>query len=145
MAKDGDLDAQFLFGTRKRTPKVGTNGKKMEADLNGALKWMTKAAKQGHGFAMNGLSMMYMTGETDLHPKKAEELGVEWYRKGAELGVTQSQLGLAQAYAQGLGGMPVNLTLAGHWMMEAAKQGNRQAMNLLGLSDEAIAEIHQEL
>ncbi len=62
-------------------------------------------------------------------PKDYSE-GLKWFRKAAEQGDADAQLGLAAMYSQGKG-VPEDDDEAIKWLRKAAAQGNAQAVRAL--------------
>ena len=57
LARDGNMDAQYLLGSLYSS---GGNG--VAQDGKEAVKWLARAAEQGHQQAANALGMMYVSG-----------------------------------------------------------------------------------
>merc|ERR1711920_764691 len=100
----------------------------MGKDLSLALKWLKKAAKQGHALAQSNIGFMYLTGEG---VEQSLEIGMKWNRRAAQLGSAPNQLGLGKAYLRGAPGFPQNSTLAASWFRKAAEQGSAEALTQL--------------
>lgn len=71
LARDGNMDAQYLFGSLHST---GGNGVAQDSDE--AVKWLARAAEQGHLQAANALGMMYVSG---LGVKMNEAEAQKWF------------------------------------------------------------------
>jgi TPR repeat protein len=71
LARDGNMDAQYLFGSLYST---GGNGVAQDGDE--AVKWLARAAEQGHLQAANALGMMYVSG---LGVKMNEAEAQKWF------------------------------------------------------------------
>ncbi|GAB4293378.1 MAG: hypothetical protein Kow0096_08920 [Thiohalomonadaceae bacterium] len=57
LARDGNVDAQYLLGSL-----YSSGGNDVAQDGPEAVKWLTRAADQGHQQAANTLGMMYVSG-----------------------------------------------------------------------------------
>ena len=77
-----------------------------------AASWWTKAAKQGHARAQNGLGVLYRDG--DGVAKDAKQ-AVYWLRQSAENGYAFGMFNLARIYAEG-NGVPRDDVEAHKWL-----------------------------
>lgn len=73
---------------------------KVRKDQAEGVKWMFKAAEQGHAGAAADLGNCYRRGEGVA---KDETEAVKWYRKAAEVGNVNGLKGLGSCYAVGTG------------------------------------------
>ena len=55
-------------------------GKGVSRDINTAVMWYTKAAKQGHAPAQNNLGCLYKNGRIDQNFEEA----IKWYTKAIQ-------------------------------------------------------------
>ncbi|KAG0276432.1 hypothetical protein BGZ95_007539 [Linnemannia exigua] len=118
MAKEGDVQAQVRLATAY---KNGTDGLLQMYDK--AMKWLLRAAAQGHAGAECEIGRMFETGrgvEEDHFTAAA------WYRKAAHQGHAAAQKNLAVMYTQGWG-VEENLAEAAYWYRKAADQGHSSA------------------
>jgi len=92
-----------------------------------AIKWFTKAAKNGYPDAQSELGFMYMNGE-GVPVNKSE--GAKWLTKAGDNGDAMAQQALGYMYKNG-DGVPQNMAEAKKWFGKAAPQfyeGGRNAM-----------------
>lgn len=64
--------------------------------------------------------------------EQSDELYMDWTKKAAAAGNTDSMLDLARAYISGNYGVSKNLELAENWIQKAKAGGNKEADNVLG-------------
>jgi TPR repeat protein len=114
------VPAQYLLGTRY------VSGVAIEKNEHQAFVWFLRAASQGHAKAYFRLGKLH----SPLHPEAA----FFCYAKGAELGSSEAQFAVSQAFAKGLG-VPRDMVQAHHWCKEAANQGIPTAQH-------ALADLH---
>jgi hypothetical protein len=76
-----------------------------------AVKWYEKAAEQGFLEACHRLGEMYRKSTN-----KDETQALKWYQKAAEQEYQPSQEFLAQAYLEGLIGLPKDIEKAQYWL-----------------------------
>ncbi|KAK3842083.1 MAG: hypothetical protein J3R72DRAFT_523841 [Linnemannia gamsii] len=118
MAKEGDVQAQVRLATAY---KNGTDGLLQMYDK--AMKWLLRAAAQGHAGAECEIGRMFETGrgvEEDHFTAAA------WYRRAAHQGLAAAQKNLAVMYTQGWG-VEENFVEAAYWYRKAADQGHSSA------------------
>ena len=84
----------------------------------------TEAAEQGYAPAQYFFGAIYCHGQG---MPQSDALAVEWYRKAADQGLAQGQVGLAQMYHFGLGGVPHDSAMALTLLQKAAAQGHKNA------------------
>ncbi len=90
-------EAQFLIaGMYER-------GQGVPQDYAEAVKWLRKAAEQGHAKAQFNLGLMYRKGQ-GVPQDYAKAL--QWFRKAAEQGVAKAQFNLGLMYDLRLGTIP---------------------------------------
>jgi TPR repeat protein len=90
-----------------------------------ALKWYEKAARAGDGQALVDLAQMYRTG---LAVKKDEAMAREYFKRAAELGVTDALPEVARMCRDGEGGFRKDPAKAFDLYRRAADQGSVPAM-----------------
>jgi TPR repeat protein len=117
-AERGEVEAQLRMGGL--CEKSG--------DLDGAVKWMRRAADKGLPQAQHNLGVYYSRGMGV--PKDAAE-AVTWWRRAAESGLPSSQFNLGVKYENG-DGVPKDAAEAVKWYRKAAEQGNALAQFNLG-------------
>jgi hypothetical protein len=77
LARDGNADAQYLLGSL-----LSGGGNGVAQDGGEAVKWLARAAEQGHHQAANTLGMMYVSG---LGVKMDEAKAKEWFALSAKI------------------------------------------------------------
>ena len=97
-------------------------------NLQEAVKWWFKAAKQGHVRAQYELGHSYSLG---LGVKKDQLEAAKWYHKAAETGFAPAQNALGSMYSMGEG-VPLDEVEAVKWWLKAAEQGVHPACYRLG-------------
>jgi TPR repeat protein len=92
-----------------------------------AIKYLKKAALQGHIKAQNNLGTMYYEGQgvTQNFTEAAN-----WYRKSAEQNNVDAQFNLAAMYKKGEG-VEKDITQAIYWLRKAVEQGDEYAKDAL--------------
>lgn len=123
-AEGGDERGGFEYG---RALFVGSAGEK---DIVRALEWLTPAAERGNLDAAYCLGIAYLSDEG--YPPDAEA-GERWMRRAAEAGLAHAQADLGLIYYSGLGGVRQDYAEARRWFILAAKQGNGDSCNKLGV------------
>jgi TPR repeat protein len=117
-AEEGEVAAQYALANMYDQPGGG-----VLRDAKKAVKWWTKAAKQGHAKSQRELALMYYSGDgVAKDAKKA----VAWFTKAAEQGFAEAQHALASRYYRG-DGVAKDLKIAGEWWVKAAEQGHAAA------------------
>jgi len=138
-AERGDANAQWNLSSYYQS---GLGGFPM--DETETVKWLRKAADQGHIESQQNLAILYQTGR-GVQQDKAE--AVRWFRKAAEQGdpISQRELGSAYWYADSDDqGVVRNLGQAFHWLKKAADQGDAAAQNELGSMFEGTPQDYLE-
>jgi TPR repeat protein len=124
-AENGDSRAQYELG------KCFTKGEGVPIDLNKAIEWWTKSAKQEGQYALESqyeLAQACAKGEgVSMDLKKA----AEWWKKAAEKGHALSQYMLGKCYANG-DGLLKDMVKAREWWEKSAEQECGHAMIELG-------------
>lgn len=118
LAEQGDSEAQIALVEAYLLGHRGAQKSDVEA-----VKWLRRAAEQGHALAQNDLGFMYTEGR-GVTEDSVE--AVKWYRKAAEQGYALAQYNLGGMYAKGEG-VPENYIEAYAWLNVAAAQGNENA------------------
>jgi TPR repeat protein len=98
-----------------------------QGNFTKAVKYLKKAAVQGHIKAQNNLGFMYHEGE-GVEQNLTE--AANWYRKSAEQNNVDAQINLAAMYKKGEG-VEKNITQAIYWFRKAAEQGDEHAKDAL--------------
>ncbi len=117
-AVSGDATAQLDLGLRYVT------GRGIPPDESAALRWIGKAAAQGHVAAQFELGSDYT-----LEPHRDFGRAARLLRQSALQGFAPGQSSLALLYLTGAG-VPVDRVEACAWLLLAAEQGERDARDL---------------
>lgn len=91
-----------------------------------ALEMLSKAAELGFGPGMEGLGDLYLNG---IGVEKDRKTAVSWYEKAAAEGRIRAAAGVANWYRT----RPEGLARALYWYSLAARAGNEDSMNALGV------------
>ena len=123
-ADEGCPEAQYELGWRFSA------GQGVEQNDAEALKWLHKAAEQGHDKSQNVLGAMYATGHGGAPQDDVE--AAKWFGMAADQGLAQAQHSLGAMYYYGSGVLQ-DYTEAVKWFGMAADQGLAQAQHDLGV------------
>ena len=126
-AKLGFVHAQTHLGNIYRDGRIVKKSNKK------ALKWFTAAALQKDNDALFSLGRMHELG-TSATPKSFKQ-ALKLYKKAAKQGHAASQYNLAAMYSRG-DGVIANNKIAEKYQLQAAAQGDTDAMFKLGLFEE---------
>jgi TPR repeat protein len=110
-----DAEEQFLLGRRLVWGLEGTEKNESEG-----LKWMRKAAEQGHPRAQTQLGMAYQKGRG---VRRDIDESIKWMRMAAEQGHPKAQFELGVYYRDGKG-VPKDLVLGLMWMLLSQEKGS---------------------
>lgn len=103
---------------------LGIGAKK---DVHEAIKWIQKAAEQGHPVAQTNLGVFYLKGEgVELDKGKA----YAWFLKAAQQDYARAQYYLGGLYYEGKG-VDRNIIEAIRWLKKAANQSYDEAQKVL--------------
>jgi hypothetical protein len=122
-AQDGDADAMNTIGSRYWI------GEGVKQDYAEAMHWLRLAADNGNDEAMNGIAIMYESG--NLGVTRNYEKAMYWRRLAAEKGNNGAMFGLGNMYVEGLG-VKQDYGQAMKWFRKAADAGNDLACEMLG-------------
>jgi TPR repeat protein len=122
--------AKGNFMAQNNLGNLYLNGQGVKQSDEEALKWFRKAAEKGDSFGYQNVAWMIAHGRGTTGD--AVE-ALKWYEKAAEGGVVDAQLRVGQAYAAGDGGAPQDYKKAVYFLTKAARQGNANAQNSLGI------------
>lgn len=118
-------DCMFYIGL------IFTYGWGTKQDYSQAVCWYKKAAELGHPVAALNLGNKYMNGQGVV---KDEKEAVKWWRKAAEAQIpnvvpcVDAQYNMGMVYLEGIGGTPIDKTMALKWFKKAAANGSTQAL-----------------
>jgi len=152
-AEMGNADAQYAYGMAYLEHLHEIISPRAAAKAEG-VKWLRKAAEQGHPEAQIELAKCYLRGEgVKSDPNEAYKWGKmaaesgnaramfeyyrhlfggeEWLRKAAEEGYAEAQRTLGVNYHYASKGYPLDLKEAVKWYTLAAAQGDREAKKSL--------------
>ncbi len=144
----GDAEAQYRLGVffYDRVTGPPADRDRSRADTAKALKWLRKAAEQGHAKAQCALGNHYdHAGNFGFFVSVLQEIyhalghfydrneveAVKWYRKAAEQDYAHAQYELGYRYANGRG-VERDEVEAAKWYHKAAAQNHARAQKSLG-------------
>jgi len=90
LANDGDAFSQCLLGVMYQ------NGRGVPKNVNTAISWYMKAAKQGCSNSEVHLGDIYLYGEQGI--KKNDKVAADWYRRAAHHGSQNAQMALFKMF-----------------------------------------------
>ena len=125
LAEHGNAKAQY------RLAMMYSGAQGVPEDLNERVKWLRRAAEQGHAEAPEALGRIYRYSTGKYFPQDYEE-AIMWYRVAAERGNTQAQSSLGRMY-EIAEGVSQDYAEARKWYRMAAEQGDSVAMVALGI------------
>jgi len=108
-------------------------GQGVKQDKAQAVKYMKKAAEQGHAKAQFLYSVMLFTGDG---AEQSVPEAKKWIRKSADKGFAEAQFNLGMMYVNG-DNIDKNRAEGVKWLKKAAKQGHPNARKLLKVMGEA--------
>jgi TPR repeat protein len=111
--------------------EIAASTDRLHQRFRSAVRWLRKAAEQGHGEAQLLLGVFLSSGDVFSFLLDPEE-AAEWFRKAAEQGLSGAQLALARQYQNGRG-VPRDEREAMRWFSKAAEQGDEDAQLALGM------------
>jgi hypothetical protein len=118
-AKNGNAEARF------RISKYYKYGQAVSKDAAASMKWLRKAAEDGHADAQNSYAIL-------LSDQGRLIEAFQWWEKAATQGSATAQFNLSIAYNEGKG-VAANETLYVKWCSLSAEQGNTSAQFAMGL------------
>ena len=118
-ADNGNAYAEFLFSDFSKSGRYG-----VAQDLDLAVEYVSRAARQGHALAQHRLGTMHRIGNG---VEQSHERCLELWRSAAEAGLASAQADLAWSYANGALGVK-DAAEARQWYERAARQGHEEAM-----------------
>jgi TPR repeat protein len=124
LAKQGYSDAQFKLGLIYR------DGITVKKDLGYAKSLFIQSAEQGHIQAQYELGKIYNEGQGSIIQDKDEAR--KWYTLAAMHGHAEAQLELGHIY-NNRWDPGKDVSQAVRWYFASAKQGNKNALNMLGM------------
>jgi TPR repeat protein len=136
-AEGGHPEAPYFLAQGYRTGQWG-----LPLDEAKALKWSRKARIKAHLDTIVEKAMMY---ETDTSKHRREERAARWWQLAADCGDPHAQYMLGKAYWFGEG-VDKNPSLAKAYMLDAAKQGDPEALNAYGfiLMDDCDPDVQRQ-
>ena len=121
----GNAPGQFNVGL---TFEHGYGG--VEIKMTEALRYYQASANQGNSKGQANLAQLLWKGK-GVAQNRVE--AVRWFQKAADQGDASAMNKLAEAYEEGLGGLPQNYAKAATLYRAACGKGNTGAMNGLGI------------
>lgn len=121
-AVDGDHEAQFELS------RLLEDGKGTKADDEEAVRWLRRAAEQGHAKSQYGLGLHLSAGEGVMpDPKEA----YAWFLKAAEQGHAYAERAVGMCLRDG-DGVKADQAEGKKWMLRAAEHGQPRAQWEIG-------------
>jgi|GEM_PF-5816271 len=121
-ADNGDPEAQRQLAYRY------DRGIGVEEDVDLAVQWMRRSARQSYPPGQRGLGRLFERGRG---VEKNYEEAVGWYRVAAEQGDVGAQINLGRMYEHGTG-VRRSGEQAMHWYLQAADQGDARMQYVVG-------------
>ncbi|WP_018230268.1 tetratricopeptide repeat protein [Methyloversatilis universalis] len=131
-AHTGDPEAQYSFGMM-----LSQGGTGKAEDLAESIRWLERAAEQGHVRAQYELGLAYKLGRGTLQDYAAAG---KWFTSAARNGHVGAQYHMGRLHRIGEG-VPADLVRAYAWFNRAAAQGHGAAR---GARDEIAASLKPE-
>jgi TPR repeat protein len=126
LAQSGDVEAQFLLGSRFVSPVD-------LLPLADAIEWLRRASDAGHPAATYELALFHGEDEDEIYwgpPTTADAVAL--LVRAGELGSVEAQYDLGALYATGDWAGPTDAAAARDWYRRAAEQGQAGAQANLG-------------
>jgi TPR repeat protein len=126
-ARGGEMEAEFFYGTLfDPNFRLSTI---VQPDASRALDWYGKAAAQGHESALNNLAVAYYEG---VYARADFTRACFYARKLSNNAYHDGLRVKGNCYSGGLGGTPVDMTLAANAYEASAAMGDWRAEAALG-------------
>ena len=110
-----------------------------EHDMEEAVKWLRKAAEQGHAWAQCELGEIYCTGSGGVRRDYVE--GEKWLRQAAEKGHAEAQNRLSWFFISNDKSVQGYIK-AEKWVRKAADQGHKAAEGTLGYILDSLGDMY---
>ncbi|HEY8099280.1 MAG TPA: hypothetical protein VIF82_00875 [Burkholderiaceae bacterium] len=123
------LAAHEYYWAESSLASMYAEGKGVQKDMQQAVYWWRKAAKDGDAKSVYNLALIYSEGTAVA---KDEQQAAIWYRKAAYLGFDFAQYNLGVMYAMGTT-LPRDDKQAVFWFRKAAMHGNLDAQYNMGV------------
>lgn len=135
LAREGEANAQFRLGILYQlVSALGLEERDISAE---GIKWIHKAAVQGHAAAQLEMGKAYLQA-------KGHAQAVEWFKIAAGQGLAAAQYELGVLSRDGIG-VEKDLIVAVSWFQLAAEQGYADAQNNLGIRYQLGQGVPQDL
>ncbi len=121
MADGGCPFSQCILGI------MSQKGEGMQKNLNQAIAWYMKSAKQGFPDAENRLGEIYLHGGEGV--KSDQRQAAMWFRRAAYHGLVEAQVSLGKLYRHSK--LPAEIEESRFWLKKAAAQGSQEAQKLV--------------
>jgi TPR repeat protein len=135
-AENGDADSQYFLGGCYMFGYLNIQKNDKES-----IKWLLKAAGQGHLQSQLNLGLIYSGG---VGSSKNLSEAVKWYRKAAEQGSASAQTSLGMCYFNG-DGLNKDVKEAIKWLGCASEQNDSGAQCMLGIIYESNQGVPQDI
>ncbi len=122
-ANKGDVSAKYEVGV------MYIEGQSAPQDTQEGIRWLQSAANNEHVLAQLELGKIYMNGAPSIEADYL--IALKWLEKAAQSGNADAQYHLGNMYRRGLGITKSNAE-AVKWFRLAAKQGHKEASDILG-------------
>ncbi len=129
LAEEGVPTAQAALGA------MYMDGLGVQRNIPEALRWLNLAAGQGMAAAQLRLGTLYLLGD-GVAPDVA--IAGRWFKAAADKGMAKAQVNMASMYYQGVG-VARDLKLSYLYAALAAKQGDTEAIGMVGILKEQMA------
>jgi uncharacterized protein len=123
------LAAHDYYLAESSLASMYAEGKGVQKDMQQAVYWWRRAAKDGDAKSVYNLALIYSEGNVVA---KDEKQAAIWYRKAAYLGFDFAQYNLGVLYAEGAA-LPRDDKQAVFWFRKAAMRGNLDAQYNMGV------------
>ena len=125
-AAKGDAKSQCAVA-EKYDPGISGSGDISSKDLNKAIEWYLRSAKQGYAEAQCNLGFLYQR-----EPLKNYSEALKWFRMAADQEYANAQNSIGVIYNHGFG-VPKDSVEAIKWYRKAAENGDAVAQFNLGV------------
>jgi hypothetical protein len=122
-ANQGDIGAKYEVGV------MYIEGQSAPQDTQEGIRWLQSAANNEHVLAQLELGKIYLNGAPSVEADYL--IALKWLEKAAQSGNADAQYHLGSMYRRGLGITKSNAE-AVKWFRLAAKQGHKEARDILG-------------
>ena len=137
-----DMDAQYKVGITlmKVLGSRKVAGEDYKANEREGIKWLKKAAEQGHRVARYKLGIAYEEGTTTISPDEREAF--RWYEKAGYQDYLPALSKLAYMYKEGIG-TDINMEKSEEWdrrVGENLETGGKRGLNIREIMEKERVE-----